>query len=37
MGGPLIETGALIAMSGAPSRSGRDSIVHPGHAGTWMA
>jgi hypothetical protein len=36
MAGRLIETGALIAMLGAPSRRDRDSIAKPDHAGSWM-
>jgi len=36
VGGRLIETGALIAMSGTPSQSGRGCILNPGRAGTWM-
>jgi hypothetical protein len=35
MAGQLIETGALIVMSGEPSRRDRDSIPKPDHAGSW--
>jgi hypothetical protein len=32
----LIETGALIAMSGGSSRRDRDSMLKPDLAGSWM-
>jgi hypothetical protein len=36
MAGWLIETGALIAMSGEPSRRDRDFILKTDRAGSWM-
>jgi hypothetical protein len=36
MVGRLIETGALIVMSGAPSRRDHDAIPKQDHAGSWM-